>query len=102
MTDRRRALRFTVGSAAPAEARACTNVVVERLAGDVAVVVSASPAQVGESLVVQVSGGDGSVRTWKARVRSSVAVPGTAAYRIRLRLMGTPRTSPAPPGTGRS
>lgn len=92
MTDRRRAIRFIVSSAAPGQARIPCDVLVERVAGTVATIIAPAAAQVGEPLVIQASNADGSLLTWEGRVRSSTPLGGdSAGYRIELRLTDATR-----------
>ena len=85
MPDRRRAQRWVLGPPLPADAMPMEDVVVERMTGDRMTIVSLTPHEAGEDLLIHLSAPEG-LQSHRARVTSSTPITAGSSVQFRLEL----------------
>lgn len=85
MSDRRRSQRYILGTPLTGDVMPMHDVVIERFAGNHAIVISSSTHAVDEYLMIHVSTGSG-LESHRARVVSSTATSTAGALRYRIEL----------------
>jgi hypothetical protein len=87
MSDRRRTQRFVLGPPLAAEVMSMQDVVVERIAGDLITIVSLTPHEPGQQMLIHVPVPNGP-QSHRATVMSStpIAVGASVQFRVELRL----------------
>jgi hypothetical protein len=91
MSDRRRTQRFVLGSPLAAEVMSMQDVVVERLSGDLITIVSLTPHEPGQQMIIHLHTSD-DPQSHRATVLSSTPIAVGASVQFRVELRMAPQT----------